>query len=260
MDKSFIHLYLWSGQILLVKRGLVAAPHQHMANQLVHAGQGDFGVAHGRRPWRRLRAALWDGRVYHRFDGTGGIQATVYLEPHSSVGQAAARLWSGRHGLAALDFDPALARRIAALARRPSLNRAQRLHALLCAQYLGAPPQPTDARLETAVAWLRARLPEQPRVTELAKALGLSPSRISRWFMDQAGVGPRRLLLWLRLIQGLAGAGSGQNLTAAAHQAGFADAAHFSRTCKRMMGLQPSQLAGQHGLRVFAEGVKNVQA
>jgi AraC-like DNA-binding protein len=37
-------------------------------------------------------------------------------------------------------------------------------------------------------------------------------------------------------------AAAGEPLSSAAHQAGFADAAHLSRTSKRMFGISPSTL------------------
>jgi AraC-like DNA-binding protein len=47
--------------------------------------------------------------------------------------------------------------------------------------------------------------------------------------------------VWLRL---LAAAMSLRHLdaTRAAHAAGFSDLAHFSRTCRRMLGYSPSQM------------------
>lgn len=36
--------------------------------------------------------------------------------------------------------------------------------------------------------------------------------------------------------------GSGSSLTEAAHAAGFADSAHFSRTFRRMFGVAPASL------------------
>jgi AraC-like DNA-binding protein len=42
---------------------------------------------------------------------------------------------------------------------------------------------------------------------------------------------------------------AGHSLTEAAYQGGFADAAHFSRTFRRMFGLPPSQLLLKQQIR-----------
>jgi AraC-like DNA-binding protein len=56
----------------------------------------------------------------------------------------------------------------------------------------------------------------------------------------------RTYLLWRRLLHVWTLLMEGQTLSAAAHAAGFADAAHLSRTARTMFGLPPSllQMAG----------------
>jgi AraC-like DNA-binding protein len=61
-------------------------------------------------------------------------------------------------------------------------------------------------------------------------------------FVEQTGLPFRTYLLWLRLSRALEGAAAGAPLTQAAHEAGFADSAHFSRTFKRMFGIAPTAL------------------
>ena len=51
----------------------------------------------------------------------------------------------------------------------------------------------------------------------------------------------RTYRLWRRLLHALAHVGP-LDLTASAHAAGFADLAHFSRTCRRMLGYTPTTL------------------
>jgi AraC-like DNA-binding protein len=43
------------------------------------------------------------------------------------------------------------------------------------------------------------------------------------------------------------------NLTQAAHRAGFADSAHLTRTCKRLMGVRPAQMLPR---TVYVAGVE----
>ena len=52
----------------------------------------------------------------------------------------------------------------------------------------------------------------------------------------------RQYRLCLRAQEAIALIASGRSLTDSALMAGFADAAHFCRTCRRMFGTAPSDL------------------
>lgn len=62
---------------------------------------------------------------------------------------------------------------------------------------------------------------------------------------------------WLNLVHGLEQALRGQNLTAAAHQAEFADQAHFSRTFMQMFGVRASDVLAQ--VRLISGVQQNLQ-
>jgi AraC-like DNA-binding protein len=70
----------------------------------------------------------------------------------------------------------------------------------------------------------------------------LSESRFSHLFVEQIGLPFRTYLLWLRLSIAVERMAAGDSLTVAAHDAGFADSAHFSRTFLRMFGIPASVL------------------
>jgi AraC-like DNA-binding protein len=60
-------------------------------------------------------------------------------------------------------------------------------------------------------------------------------------FARDIGISRRTYRLWHRLLCALR-AFSTSDATSAAHAAGFADLAHFSRTCRRMLGYSPTGL------------------
>ena len=57
------------------------------------------------------------------------------------------------------------------------------------------------------------------------------------------GLPLRRWILWRRLRAALEHALAGKSMTQAAFDAGFADGAHFTRTCQQMFGLAPTAFA-----------------
>src|SRR2546423_23758 len=64
----------------------------------------------------------------------------------------------------------------------------------------------------------------------LAALVELSPGRLMHVFTDSVGIPLRPYLLWLKLQRAAAAVSTGSSLASAAEQAGFADAAHMTRT------------------------------
>jgi len=78
---------------------------------------------------------------------------------------------------------------------------------------------------------------------KLAAVSGLSQSRFMHVFTESIGVPLRPYFLWLRLQRAACELMDGQSVTHAAHGAGFSDAAHLTRTFRRMLGTTPTDLA-----------------
>jgi AraC-like DNA-binding protein len=70
----------------------------------------------------------------------------------------------------------------------------------------------------------------------------LSPSRFRHLFVEQTGMALRPYILWRRFIRVWELVTAGASLSTAAHGAGFADAAHLTRTSRRMFGFPPSAM------------------
>lgn len=96
---------------------------------------------------------------------------------------------------------------------------------------------------------MRARLATPIRLQDVAAAVHLSPGRFRHLFVAQTGTSFRAWLLWARAEQAIAAANQGMSWTAAAQAAGFADAAHFTRTCRRVFGIAPTMLAFEASAR-----------
>jgi AraC-like DNA-binding protein len=83
------------------------------------------------------------------------------------------------------------------------------------------------------------------RGVDVARTLGISATRLTHLFTEQMGIPLRPYILWLRLHVAVTRVRSGDDLTAAAHAAGFADGAQLARTCRRTFGLPESALSRQ---------------
>ena len=80
----------------------------------------------------------------------------------------------------------------------------------------------------------------------VAAAVFLSPGRFRHLFVEQTGMGLRPYVLWRRFLRVWAAIMSGRSISTAAHEAGFADAAHLTRTSRRLFGVSPSMFRASH--------------
>jgi AraC-like DNA-binding protein len=104
-----------------------------------------------------------------------------------------------------------------------------------------APARSVHPRVRRVVRHLRA-LPDGAETTleALAKVAGLSSGRLMHAFTESIGVPLRPYLAWLKLQRAAGAVVSGMPLSQAAALAGFADAAHMTRSFRRMLGVTPS--------------------
>jgi AraC-like DNA-binding protein len=92
-----------------------------------------------------------------------------------------------------------------------------------------------------------AELEAGSSIGQFASAAGATPWQLSRMFKSAYGATPSHYRLKRRLGRALEHYVETQDSwTAAAHAAGFADSAHLSRTCKKLLGCAPSSLAVRH--------------
>ena len=84
---------------------------------------------------------------------------------------------------------------------------------------------------------------------------GLSEAHLQALVVRDVGLPMRAYRLWRRTLAGTLALRLG-DVTSAAHAAGFADLAHFSRSCRRTLGLRPSamRVALTGGADVTARG------
>lgn len=238
----------WPGGSVWIGRHLAPVQdHAHHAIQVSLAMEGSFRVqAAG---WPEPREAhgmvvLPDRR--HRFDGCGAAVATLFVEPNSMRGAALRQRFAGSDVTLLADAEAHEAVRYLHaqyLAGAPDEALAQYAQGAVC-RIAGNPATAPaeDPRITAALAWMHARLATPIRLEQVAAAVHLSPGRFRHLFVAQTGTSLRAWLLWARMERGVEAAFQGRSWTEAAHEAGFADAAHLTRTCRRIFGLAPSML------------------
>ena len=104
------------------------------------------------------------------------------------------------------------------------------------------PSHQIDPRIKKALGII-AKLPlKKISTSDLASQVFISESRFLHLFKDNVGIPVRRYLLWMRLNEAVKKILQNVSLTDAAHEAGFSDSAHLSRTFRSMFGLTLSEI------------------
>lgn len=237
---------VWAGGVLWIGEALSPGQlHAHHAIQLSFGLDGPLQFRAGEdAPWSDYDACLIPADVPHAFNGAGRRFAIIFVDPETAEGhrlaaraghaigrlpddEAAAgadillRVWEGSR--ACLQLEPAAREVIGLLAGTGESRRT------------------VDPRILGAIELIRARLDSRVTLTGIARDLNISPSRLRHLFVDEVGLPFRTYVLWERLRRVIQGLGR-ETLTHAALAAGFADAAHMTRTFRRMIGVPPSAL------------------
>ncbi|NOU30271.1 MAG: helix-turn-helix transcriptional regulator [Polyangiaceae bacterium] len=218
----------WSGEIdigpawaLFVGQGGETRLHAHLAHKVVVSldGEGDVEGA------ERVEPGVWfvGSDVSHRVL-VRGVVALGFVD-------------AGSVGIVHYARLPVVLAAAARALRSPENEaRIAGLKTLVAAL-----PVLPDARVARAAQLLREG--PQAALGALAERVALSLPRLSHLFASRLGVSPRRYRTWGGLRRAVDEMARGASLTEAAHAAGFADSAHFSRTFAGMFGVVPSAIS-----------------
>ena len=250
-------MFIWPDRALFIGDRSVTDLHAHHAVELsVALDDSGIDMATAAVEHRGIPGAVVRSDAEHQLAIHGPKIAILYIEPRSAVGVALAR-WLGERDLVPVPDDVAATHRpgLAALFRADAdLAAAQAACGALTEAFAGVTaPLQRDVRIDRALAFLNAHVEAAPTQAEVASEVGLSASRFGHLFSAQVGLPMRRYLLWMRLRHALTAALAGASMVEAAHAAGFADAAHFTRTCKRMFGLPPTAFAPVDAVHVASD-------
>lgn len=182
----------------------------------------------------------------HTFEAEG-LFAILFVEPESRQGRAiAGQLFQGP-GLAAIphallgDFRERIAATFRAAVRDDAafIDLGRGLTAHIAGTARGDVP---DLRVRKVIAWAGSQLDGPVSLSDAAPIVNLSSGRLRHLFVEQTGLPFKTYVLWLRLTRAVERFAAGASLTEAAHEAGFSDSAHLSRTFRRMFGVTPAAL------------------
>jgi AraC-like DNA-binding protein len=223
-------------------------PHAHHAIQITFGLRGTFALStESARLTGPVAAVASDTR--HLFRGNG-VAAFLFVAPESAAGIALSSDLFRDAPLARLAGPPALAAHAAlqACLEHGVTDAALRAlgHTIVAELSEGSGAARLDPRVLAMIAWARHHLDDRISLARAADHVHLSQSRARHLFAAQTGLPFKTYVLWLRLEHAVQCYAAGTPLTEAAHHAGFADSAHFSRTFRRTFGLPAAALRLTH--------------
>lgn len=243
---------LWPAAMVVWGPGYVSAEHRHHCVQLVMAIEGTLHVRGASpKPWRRCLAALVRADAAHAVDARQAMTLLVFVDPESQLGAAlSARI---EHDISLVP-ELEVARWRSAIGNRSTLSELRVQAWLREALLNGEAPVRIHPGVKRVLRHLRAQTDGLTDVSlpSLAAIAGLSQSRLMHVFTQSTGVAVRPYILWLRVQRACGALMRGGTVTEAALQAGFSDAAHLTRTFRRMLGITPTEIANR---RRIARGV-----
>ena len=239
----------WDGGTLLIGRGGSIVPvHAHYAIQIAFGSTPGIRFRGGEREeWTEYPGAIIPSRQPHSMDVTH-VQPNVviFVEPETPQGRAIAERWLGG-GIATIPgeivAEHGMPIFVAWQEEQTAAAVEQAARRLIHVLAGGVDPmEVSDERILRATAYIRAHVDQPLTLDEVAEVACLSPSRFRHLFVEETGMAFRPYVLWRRFLKVWELLAHGESLSTAAHAAGFADAAHLSRTSKQMFGFPPSSM------------------
>lgn len=246
-------IVVWEGASLWMLEGeqetAELQPHSHHAIQITFCLKGSFEIAvTGECLTGPVVAVGSDAK--HNFRASGAV-AFLFIAPESTVGRAlgndlfAHRPWANvANGPMMTSLEELRECFRSGAGEEEILRLGRKIMDMLPAAEGSELPDP---RVLAMIDYARKNLEEIVTLPRAAEHVNLSQSRARHLFVAQTGLPFKTYMLWLRIEHAVARYAAGSSLTEAAHDAGFADSAHFSRTFRRTFGLPAAALRLHHG-------------
>ncbi|PSN15288.1 AraC family transcriptional regulator [filamentous cyanobacterium CCT1] len=243
--------------LVILAKNIAVEMHHHHAVQLVVSLDQPYNAVLDNQPIESVRGFLIDSDIPHACQSAGSTVLVISVDATSAKGRSLKSQLSKRTFILLDELFPAEAiDEFSSSYWRYCDSLQYEFDPLYFIHKLGHGQRniaPFDERLLIAIDFINQHISKTIKVTDIARYVSLSESRLRHLFTEQVGIPLTKYILWVRVKVALrAMLKSDMTLSDAAHQAGFTDHAHFTRTFKRMFGVSPSLLLKYgHFLQIF---------
>lgn len=246
-------LYIFSRRLLLACEKIYAEPHAHYSASVLIAPDVPLQVI---TPFEthRSHALIIAPGTHHELKSEGATTVLQLARDLDTFGLLSESF--NKDGV--MEPDPACLKKLMPVIRTlheslQSCETAYKSFSQIVETLTGSGQElpEMDLRIAKCLDRIHRHMPENLTAKELADSVALSQDRFLHLFKDIMGLPLRRYMLWTKLDLAAHYLKNGGSLTDAAHEAGFSDSAHLSRTCREMFGIAPSVVFGRSsGLKI----------
>lgn len=239
MAKRESRWYLSPGRTLYLGPSFDLPDHQGGAPVLLVGLYGEFRLRLQNGDWLWCRTAAIPPGMVHALDFGGDPIAAIYIEPDVGDIESLVPLVGGgrRVGGAIIGTTGETSFLRTLFEDRPAKPQVDSaIEELIDLSKKRADVTALDPRVRSVTRIMADCSDDLTPVASIAESVGLSSSRFQHLFTRQIGVPYRRYRSWMRMRVAISEIVNGGNCTMAAHVAGYADLAHFTRDCRRTFG------------------------
>lgn len=239
-------VYVWNGRMLFFRKSILSQEHAHHAIQICMGLEKPIGFRDAKRFYQESRFFIIDSDSSHTIEAGDSRHAFLFIEPELTIAQKIREKFLTQEKIRVMDFAPFQEIASVLLENYFEPKSCQEIGEVvdrILFQLAGTNnlKQTLDYRIGKAIQ-LISQADEKITPEWLAHNVELSESRLQHLFKEQVGVPIREYLLWRKLMQAIKSLSQFDFVTDAAHEGGFSDSAHFSRTFKRMFGITPTDI------------------
>lgn len=215
--------------------------HRHYAIQLSIPLDGRIDLQIEGQKFSTEKAVLIKPNIEHQLSSEG-IHLLILLNPISSLGHYWNRLTRAPFVIIEVEAIQKIKTALLhALATEQPINELKAMLNKHISSYnceCDTSGHTSDERIDRAIAYLYQHSDRLVPLTEIAAYSCLSASRFLHLFKNTTGITYRRAQLWIKIMKALPLLKT-YSFTRVAHEVGFADSAHLSRTFKENFGFSP---------------------
>ena len=242
-------LFLLPSMALQVSASSGTSSHSHTAAQVIVALSGKLQVRMSpKASYSACDTVIIPPNVNHHIIGSGSAEIMIWFDP-ATVAARAIRLLSSSEliPLSRSEINIPISHLLQLSLHLQTCSEAVRLSQKITQALLPKykTVKPIDERVALTLSALQdsALLGQPHPLKYLAQIANLSSGRLRHLFREELGVTIQQYWIGHRLLVAIRRFYGCESLTKIAHEAGFADLAHFSKSFRASFGMTPSEAA-----------------